>query len=86
MTGAARLWERKSRNALQARKANKTGLKSDLKGDRGVELTISVNHARICATRRVLDAVFARLPELPPPTGTVSPQVFPGHGPAAVPS
>lgn len=39
--------ERKDRNALQARKTNKTGLKSDLKGDRGVECAISVNHARI---------------------------------------
>ena len=67
MTGAARLWRTQVPQCFAGPKANKTGLKSDLKGDRGVEWAISVNHARICATRRVLDAVFARLPELPPP-------------------
>jgi hypothetical protein len=33
-----------------------------LKPDRGIDWAIAVNHARIRAPRRVLDAVFARVP------------------------
>ena len=42
----------------------KSGLKMPLKTDRGVEWAIAVNSSRIRAPRRVLDAVFGRVPPI----------------------